>query len=640
MLEPKKEKDEEVRLDTSDEVTKEEVTPVVEQELSTDTVEEKPTEETSEESKEAMDEVGNKVAEDAEKDEEKNEIPLKNYEDLDLEALTSELEKLIKNYPVQQINTHVNRIKSSFNKKFGALLTEKKEAFLAEGGNSIDFQFSSPIKTKYNSLLSDFKKTRDAYYSNLENTLNENLEKRLQVIESLKELIADADPKTMYKSFRELQNSWRNIGPVPKTRYNDTWKTYHHHVERFYDLLHLSNDFRELDFKNNLEEKIQLVKQAEELVLVEDVNVAFKELQKLHKTWKEDVGPVAREMREEVWQKFSAATKKIHDRRHEYYRGLKFQYQEVVDKKLAVIEEIDNYDFLKNNSHSDWQKSIRQVEALRQKYFEAGKLPYSKSEPIWQKFKAATKKFNQAKNAFYKEEKSAQQQNLEKKKELIKLALSFKDSEDWENTANNFKRIQADWKKIGHVPRKFSDKIWKEFKDACNYFFDRYHKERNVLTEDQQQIVEKKKAFIEKVAKTKKATKDEVLQMTKDWSELGKLPRSVRHLENKFNKAIDALLDTLKLDKDEISMIKFTNIVNSYIETKNYRRLDSEAQFVRKKIDEITKEIQQLENNLSFISVASEENPMFKNVRDRIEGFKSDLVIWQQKLDYLKKLDY
>lgn len=638
MLEPKKEKVEDLNPEntegeTAEEVKKAQITESEDQESEKEDAE-------SSENQEAVDEVETQMAEDAEKDEEKGEIPLKDYSKLDLESLVSELEKLLKNHPVQHINKHVSGIKSSFNKKFGKLLAEKKEAFLAEGGNSIDFQFSSPTKVKYNGLLSDYRKKKEDYYHNLEKTLNENLEKRLQVIEDLKRLIEEAEPQTMYKLFKQIQDSWRAIGPVPKKRYNDTWRTYHHHVERFYDLLHLSNDFRELDFKNNLEEKLKLIKEAEDLLLLEDTNLAFKELQRLHKVWKEDVGPVAREHREEVWKKFSEATKKVHDKRHEHFRELKSQYQEIIDNKLAVIDEIDKYDFSSNKSHADWQKSIKEIEALRQKYFDAGKLPYSKSEPIWQKFKAATKKFNKAKNTFYKQEKSVQQKNLNKKKELIKLAVSLKDSEDWENTANTLKKIQADWKKIGHVPRKFSDQIWKEFKDACNYYFDRYHQQKNALSDEQQEIVEKKKAFIEEVAKVKKATKDSIVQYINEWSAIGQLPRKARNLEKKFTKVIDDLMADLKMDPNEVAILKFKNIVNGYLENKNIRRLESEAQFIRKKIDEATREIQQLENNLSFISNASEENPMFKNVRNQIENHKRDLDLWKEKLDYLKKLEY
>jgi uncharacterized protein YukE len=253
----------------------------------------------------AVDEVESKIAEDSEKDAEKETTPEVDYESLDLEALTLELEKLVKNHPVQQIKTPVDNIKNAFNKKFGAILSEKKAAFLADGGNVIDFQFSSPVKQKYNTLLSEYRVKRDAFYGDLEKQLKENLAKRIQVIEDLKALIQEADTKTMYKQFRELQDTWRGIGPVSKTKYNDTWKIFHHHVERFYDLLHLSNDFRDLDFKNNLEQKLLLIKRAEELAASEDIGSAFKELQKLHKEWKEEIGPVAKEMREEVWKKFS-----------------------------------------------------------------------------------------------------------------------------------------------------------------------------------------------------------------------------------------------------------------------------------------------------------------------------------------------
>jgi hypothetical protein len=335
------------------------------------------------------------------------------YDKLSLEELADSLEKLLETQKVQHIKSTAEAIKSAFNIKFGSLLAEKKEAFLAEGGNTIDFQYSSPVKSRYNKLLSAYKKDRDAYYSDLEKQLKENLDKRLQLIEELKSLIENADTKTMYKSFRNIQSTWRAIGPVPKTKYNDTWKIFHHHVERFYDLLHLSNDFRDLDFKNNLEEKLKLIQKAEDLAENEDVNAAFKELQKLHKRWKEDVGPVAREMRDEVWEKFSAATKIIHDKRHGHFRDMKSQYGAIIEAKMLVIDEILNFDSSQNKTHNDWQKSIKSIELLRKKYFDAGKLPYSKSETIWLKFKDATKQFNQEKNKFYKQEKKSQQHNLQ-----------------------------------------------------------------------------------------------------------------------------------------------------------------------------------------------------------------------------------
>jgi len=601
----------------------------------------KDTTETSEEVNDVIEKIEESIAKDAEKETTKEmTAPVVDYSKMSIEELVEELKKILSNNPVQKVKNQVEAIKTNFNQLFGALLAEKKAAFLEDGGNSIDFQFTSPIKTAYNSLLSEYKKQRDAYYNELEKQLSINLETRLSVIERLKDLIQNADTSTMYKSFREIQDTWRTIGAVPKNHYNDTWKTYHHHVERFYDLLHLSNDFRDLDFKHNLEEKLKIVAQAEKLASQADINSAFKELQKLHKIWKEDIGPVSKEKREEVWQKFSAATKVIHDRRHDHFREMRSKYQEIIENKLSVIAKINAYDTSANTSHVDWQKSIKDIEEFRQEYFQAGKLPYSKSEDIWQKFKVATKKFNSAKNAFYKNEKSGQQENLKKKIALIELAESLKDSDDWELTTKTLKKIQSDWKIIGHVPRKFSDDTWKRFKAACNYYFDRYHQQKNSFNIEQQAIVDAKKAFLETIKELKVPTKESILELIKSWRGLGKLPRNARHIDSKFNKLIDRALGKLSLDKKDIDMLKFTFIVDGYHSDNDVQKLHSEQLFIRKKMDEIVREIQQLENNLGFFSNAKDDNPLVVNVKNSIDVFKIDLEVWKEKLRYIKALDY
>lgn len=593
-----------------------------------------------EQTNDAVNEVENEVANEAEKAEEKHTIPMLDYAAMELELLVEELKKLLNNYQVQQLKTNVDALKNAFNTKFGVLISEKKEAFLAEGGNSIDFQFSSPVKSEYNKLLGEYKVKRDAYYSQLEKQLKENLDKRNSLIDELKALIVNADAKTMYNDFQEIQKKWKTIGPVPKTKYNDTWKIYHHHVERFYDLLHLNKDFRELDFKHNLEEKLKLISRAEALNEVVDVNVAFKDLQDLHRLWKEEIGPVGKEHREDVWNKFSEATKKIHDKRHQYFRELKSKYQEMIDAKLEVVNQINVFDTSNNKSHSDWQKSIVEIEKLRKKYFDIGKLPYNKSEAVWQKFKEATKKFNSAKNVFYKAEKNIQNENLKNKIALIELAESIKDSEDWIEATNTMKRIQSDWKKIGHVPRKFSDDIWKRFKNACNYYFDRFHAQKNEQNKEQLAIVEAKKVYIEEIKSSENLTLDTIKENILKWRDLGALPRNARHLDEKFNKAIDAHLGNLDMSKNEIEMMKFKNIIDTYLSQEDFKKIDNEQYFIRKKIDECVKDIQQLENNLSFISNAKDDNPLVLNVRKGIEEFKTKLTIWKTKLSYIKKIDY
>ena len=575
---------------------------------------------------------------------EKNEIPTYDFSKFDLDEIVVAIENLLNNFPIHEIKNQIENLKTDFNKKFKSFIAEKKAEFIKEGGNEIDFKYTSVVKSKFNDLVFEFKKKRKQYYKELEREQKENLEKKLQLIEQLKELIDTAEPSTMYKSFSALQNEWKKVGQIPHTKYNDIWRTYHHHVERFYDLLHLSNDFRDLDFKYNLEEKVKLVEKAEYLAEHKDVNQAFKELQILHRLWKEDIGPVARDLREEIWERFSAATKKIHQKRHEYLNKLDAKLEENVDVKIAIIDKIKAIQLDDITSHKIWQDNIKSLEKYREEFFSAGRVPKSKNEEIWQLFKDATKNFNKAKNLFYKSIKGEQLDNLKKKMKLVDQAESLKDSDEWELTTEVYKKIQSEWKKIGHVPRRDSDKIWKKFKDACNHYFDRLHDRQNGEDKEKTEIFNKKKEllaqFKDQTEKLETLTLDLVNEYIKDWRNLGSVPMKMRHIESKFNKALDHAYKKLNIDKDEAIFLKFKNTMDSYVEQKDDRKIDSEQLFIRRKIDEITKEIKQLENNISFISNASEENPLIKNVYKNIEKYHKNVEIWKKKLNYIKHLDY
>ena len=593
----------------------------------------------------AIEEIDNKIAESSETVVHAPAEML-DYESLSLEELVNQLGVLVHGNQIQSINNNVNTIKSIFNVKFGSLLKKEREKFIEGGGEIVDFQYSNPLKSTYNSYLYDYKVKRNEYFANQDNQLKSNLEAKLGVIEELKQLIDSADDGgIMYKMFKDIQQKWSLIGPIPRAKYNDTWRTYHHHVERFYDLLHISNDLRELDFKHNLEEKLKLVARAEELDEKEDINEAFNELQDLHKLWKEDVGPVSREHRDEVWESFSAATKKIHDKRHDFYKDLKSKYEDNIDIKLGIIKQIEAINTSKNKSKADWQISIKEIDDLRNKFFAAGQVPRAKSDKIWAKFKDATRRFNLEKNAFFKDVKKDHLDNLNKKKLLIQQAEALKDSEDWETTTEVMKKIQSDWKKIGHVPRKYSDKLWKEFKDACNHYFDRLHQVQDKGNKAQLEILEKKKDLLntikeQSVDENVDITVDTVKTFVDEWRDLGRVPFDMRHIEVKFNKLLDKIVDSSEIEKKDIEIIKFTNLINSYLEEKNYRKLDSEQLFVRKKVDETVREIQQLENNIGFISNVSSDNPLVKNVMDQINVLKEKLELWKSKLDYLRSLDY
>jgi len=591
----------------------------------------------------AIDEIENKIAETSENID-YDVVELVDYEKLSLEELVGELSKLVKEHPVQSIHNNVNNIKNTFNVKFGELLKKEKAAFIETGGDVVDFKYNNPIKSNYNSILYDYKIKKTEFYAKQDSQLNDNLENKLSLIEDLKHLIDNADGTTMYKVFKGIQDGWKNIGPIPRAKYNDTWRTYHHHVERFYDLLHLNNDLRDLDFKHNYEEKLSLVVKAEELAELEDINFAFNELQILHKLWKEDVGPVGREHREEVWDRFSAATKKVHDKRHDFFKDLRSKFDENVDKKLAVIEAIEVIDTSKNANRSDWQKSIKELESLRTKFFDIGQVPRVKNKEIWDKFKGATKKFNNEKNIFFKNIKKDYLENLNAKQALLKQAIALKESEDWDSATDVMKKIQNDWKKIGHVPRKYSDKLWKEFKDACNHYFDRLHSEQDAGNKVELEVYNKKKEFLSTIKKeledSANITLDKLKEYINSWREMGRVPFEKKHIEAKFHKLIDKISNASSIDKVEIEMIKFENLINGYLEQKNYHKLNGEQLFVRKKIDETVREIQQLENNIGFISNASADNPLLKNVMDNINDYNVKLKTWKTKLAYLVKLDY
>ena len=572
------------------------------------------------------------------------EIPVFDLALMSLDDIVKMIKQLLSDFEIKDVKNQIESLKIDFQKKFSSFIMEQKEAFIKSGGEEAEFFLSAPVKHKFDELVGEYKKKRQHFYKEIERTQKENLELRLSLIDDLKALIDNAESSTMYKNFRALQDRWREVGQIPHAKYNDVWRTYHHHVERFYDLLHLNNDFRDLDFRHNLEEKTKLIKKAETLSEEEDVNHSFKELQILHRMWKEDIGPVARELREEVWHKFSEATKKIHKKRHDYQDQLDEKFKANVGLKIAVIEKIKSIDSSGNTSHKDWQQSIKKLEALRDEFFAIGRVPKSKNEEVWQLFREATRKFNSEKNSFYKGIKSEQAENLKKKLTLVEQAESLKESDDWGMATEVFKKVQAEWKKIGHVPRRDSDKIWKRFKDACNYYFDRLHEKQNDVDKGQSEVIEKKKEFMETLKKEIEEGKDLSLEFVQkgldQWRSLGVLPQKVKHIDIKFNKLLDSAYKKLNIDKDEASFLRFRSTVDGLFDQKNVRKLDSEQLFIRRKIDEITKEIKQLENNISFISNASADNPLVKNVYNNIEEYKKSLAIWKRKIDYMKKMEY
>ncbi len=630
-----------------------EVTPENEEgkKLEKETVSEAKSDEKSTEkndSDEHIDEIDESNAEDAEdvENEKRHTIPMLDYHSMSMENLVGELQRLVKNEKVQAINKHVSAIKYEFDQKFQEFLDEKKEEFVSKGGNEIDFRYNSVAKRQFNEVYSDFREKRDQYYKQLDQSLKANLQKRLDIIEELKGLIdIEEDINTTYNNFKDLQNRWKNAGPIPRTNYNDVWRTYHHHMEIFYDFLHLNRELRDLDFKHNLEEKQKLVERAEALGDEPDLGKAFRELQTLHKIWKEDIGPVAKEHREEIWEKFSNATKAMHHRRQEHFQELEKVYEKNLEKKQEIIAAIAKIAESVADNHRGIQQQIKEVEALRESFFKAGRVPQKVNEDTWSQFKETVRKFNRTKNAFYKNQKKEQQQNLEKKKELLELAVSLKDSEDWDEVTPQMKGIQRDWKKIGHVPRKYSDKIWKEFKDACNHYFDRLHSEKNEAHKEEFENFKNKSECLDRLKKfqlsgDKKKDIEDVKAFLVEWKKYGRIPYNKKHINSKFNKIVDALFKKLGVGKQQSELLKYGNKVQELAKTEDNYAIGNERVFVKRKIDEVKSDIRQLENNLQFFSGDSEDNPLVKEVVNKLDKQKEALQTWKEKMKKLNILEH
>ena len=600
-------------------------------------------------SQSVLEEIDNSNAEESEDDsiKEKHEIPVLDYDAMSMEALTDELEKLVENEKVMAIKDHVEGIRKAFSDKYHHFIDEKKEEFLAQNNEEgLDFEYHFPLKNKFDGIYNAYKASKAKHFKQLQNNLEQNFAVRESLIDELKNLIDSGDTSIsdMFKKVNDIRERWKNAGAIPRDKYNILWNNYHFHMERFYDIMHLDKEARDLDLKNNLEQKQAIIAKAKELLNEADVMKAFRELQLLHRVWKEEIGPVDREHREAIWNEFSEITKQMHDKREGLYAEARAKESDNLAVKNEIISQIIALGNEKIDSHSGWQAQIQKMEALREAFFKAGKVPAEVTEETWANFKNAVRSFNANKNVFYKDIKHEQNENLNKKLALVEKAKSLQDSTDFAATTPIMKKIQDDWKKIGHVPRKYSDSVWKDFKDACNAYFDRMHEARNAETSEEVEAFEKKKAFLEELKSftltgEHKADLDAIKAHIATWKTFGKVPFNRRHIEGKFNKILDALFEKLSMSKKDTEMMRFNNRLEQLAEGDDRRALEQEQFFIRKKIDEVQSEIFQLENNIQFISSSSKgENPFIKEVQKNIERHKDDLKLWKEKLQQIKNM--
>tara|TARA_B110000444_G_scaffold49314_1_gene45198 strand:+ start:638 stop:2584 length:1947 start_codon:yes stop_codon:yes gene_type:complete len=524
----------------------------------------------------------------------------------------------------------IQDITNAFEEKFLNDLNSNKKIFIDEGGNEIDFYFKPKYKEEFDQIGYDYRKKRRDHYKSQEATYRVNLEKKIAIIEEIKNLInVEQNINTIYNSFRALQESWYNTGPIPRADNQNIWETYKHHVERFYDFLHLNRELRDLDYKHNYKEKIKIIVQAEALQHIPDILKASHELNTLHKLWKNDLGPVAKEHSEDLWKRFQEASRVIQSKRHAYQKDMVGAMRENLVKKKSLLKEMKSLTESQLDNHKTWQNAINQHNKLREEFKKIGYVPAKESKATWQEFREIGREFMRQKNVFYKDQKKDYNQNIDLKKALIEKSKTIIESENWESLSQEMKEIQKEWRVIGFVPRKLDNKLWIEFSDVQKIFFDRLKSGYQRLSSEQEAMQKEKLVQIEKLkaftfSPDIETLKEEYHNFWDTWKAISRLDTGDQEKINlSFSNTLIDGVKNVKLNNKDKSEILID--LNALILQGDSKRLQQELNKVRTTISVLKTELIQLENNLTFFSNSSSENPLFKNVEKQIKSCQNKI---------------
>lgn len=562
---------------------------------------------------------------------------------LDLEKLSLEqypdvMEKILKNDQWMKLGSQVRDLQTSFEKKFQKELQAKKEVFIAEGGNEIDFYFAPEYKKNFSFLLREYKSKKGKHFKEIEAAQKANLNRKREIIEGIKQLIDQSEHNsTSYKQFKNLQEAFHATGQVPRAESNNIWQTYKFHVERFYDFLHLNRDLRDADFKHNYAEKLKIIERAEELAKQADVIASIRELNNLHRLWKNDLGPVAREHREDLWNRFQAATKTIHHLKNEYNKNIDNIQDENLAIKENVLKEISQLLENKPENHNAWQNAIKKVNALKEKFHAVGRVRKSENKRLWNSFRELSRQFNQEKNYFYKQQKIEEKKFVDAKRALIEEVKSILEDPNYRDHVNRMKAVQNDWKKTGRISRKLSNKLWEEFKTLTNLYFDRLKNKVEALSAEDQAKLASQTNFVEQVIKTEAPTTPKKLEtfieeQVEQWQGLN--PNASSPVQRKLINHLVGLWEATSLSAKDKAAQKFTTQLS--LIKNDAAALNKEHAEQKKKIDEISTELIQLQNNLQFFSNSSSDNPMVVEVNKKIEQLSKQKEVLSEKTNAIK----
>lgn len=576
------------------------------------------------------DQVRTVEAEEDHEEPKEQKLNIPDFDTLDLDQSLSVIKDHIGQFPAHRIKGIVESGRSRMLRELNAQQAEAKEKYLAEGGNIIDFRYDQPIRKELGAVYGGYRDALRKHYSDLEAELASNLSTKLEIIEKIKALpTSEGSAKEKYDAFKALREQWNNTGLVPKAEARNVWANFNHHVDNFFNFLRLAYDLIDKEYQNNLEEKTAMIEELEAMVEGGASSELFRTLQKAHSRWKK-IGPVPREQKDIIWDRFKAVTAKVHEQREQYNEVLKAQNEAKIAAKRAVVEGIVALTEELPSKHSGWQKASKALNQYREEFKKIGFVKSEENDAVWEDYKVAQREFNRLKNAFYKEEKRAHRENIEKKRALIELANSWKDSDDFGAAASALKKAQADWKRTGYVPKKEGDKLWEEFRGACNHFFDRMNGERKAREKKVSAANKAKEAKLAALKDAKVSSIDDAVALSEEWGAMG-APN--RKLDAQFDALLEDKLSGLGLEKSVLERTLFEAKVKALVEADDQQGLLAQRSWIREETDKTKKELHQLENNIAFFGNAK-GNPLLEAAQQNIEKQKARV----EELTVLRKL--
>lgn len=530
-------------------------------------------------------------------------------------------------------------LKQTFYRLHNAEQEAAKKAFVENGGAEEDFvPQPDAVEESFKSVMTVIREKRSAQIAELERQKEENLQVKLSIIEELKELVESPDDANKsYTEFKKLQQQWNETKLVPQAKVNELWKNYQLYVEKFYDILKLNNEFREYDFKKNLEIKLRLCEAAEKLADEEDVVSAFHQLQKLHQEFR-DTGPVVKELRDEIWNRFKAASTNVNRRHQQHFESLKETEQHNLDQKTVICEIVETIEFNELKTFNAWENKTQEVIALQAKWKTIGFAPQKMNVKIFERFRQACDEFFKRKGEFFKSLKEGMNENFEKKKALCEKAEALKESTDWKATADALTKLQKEWKAIGPVSKKYSDAIWQRFITACDYFFEQKNKATSSQHSVEVENMEKKKAIISQLTAIDESMDMEeagklVRELMKEWNAIGHVPfKEKDKLYKQYHGLVDQLFDRFNISATTKKLNNFKSTVNN-IQGNGPQSLYREREKLVRTYENMKSELQTYENNIGFLTSASKKgNSLLTEINRKVEKLKADLELVLQKI--------